>query len=350
MAQHDPSTSLTPIAQLGEFGLIDHLTRQFPVFGEAPVKAAGDDAAVIRPRANELQLVSTDMLLEGVHFDLAYMPLKHLGFKAVAVNVSDIVAMNARPYGITLSLGLSSRFPVEAVEELYEGVKAACKTYGINLLGGDTSSSKQGLIISVTALGSAPEDQVVYRNGAQPNDLICVSGDVGAAYAGFLVLDREKAVFQDKPHLQPDLSDYEYVVGRQLRPDARSDVQIRLAQLGIKPTAMIDVSDGIASELHHICYQSKCGAKIFASKLPIDVQAVAVAEEFKISPTTFALNGGEDYELLFTLPVSAFEAIKSEQGISIIGHITAEEKLIEIVLENGQLTEVEAQGWQHFKS
>ncbi|RMG26915.1 MAG: thiamine-phosphate kinase [Bacteroidetes bacterium] len=347
---HDSSTSLTSISQLGEFGLIEHLTKDFPAFDARLLKAVGDDAAVVKSPGEEVQVFSSDLLLEGVHFDLAYVPLRHLGYKAVVVNLSDIVAMNAQPYGITVNVGLSNRFSVEAVEELYAGIRLACEAYQVDLLGGDTSSSRQGLVISVTAFGRASEEQIVYRSGAQANDLICVSGDLGAAYAGLLVLDREKTAYLDKPDIQPDLSDYDYVVGRQLKPEARIDIIRRLAELQLKPSSMMDVSDGIASELHHICRQSKKGAKIFANKLPIDHQTVAVAEEFDISPTTFALNGGEDYELIFTLPVSAFERIKAEREITIIGHITDDENLIQLVLETGQAVEVEAQGWQHFKS
>lgn len=349
MTGQDPSTSMTPISHLGEFGLIEHLTKDFPSFGSSVLKGIGDDAAVIESGGNLVEVVSTDMLLENVHFDLAYMPLRHLGYKAVVVNLSDIAAMNAIPYGITFSIGLSSRFPVEAVDELYAGIKLACEKYKVNLLGGDTTSSKQGLVISVTALGRGKKEEIVYRSGAKPNDLICVSGDVGAAYAGFLVLDREKSVFLGSPSEQPDLTDYDYVVGRQLKPEAKLGLVQRLSSLGVKPTAMIDVSDGIASELHHICSQSKCGAKVFASKLPIDFQTVAVAEEFEISSTTFAMNGGEDYELLFCVPVEHFEKIKAEKNISIIGHITPDENVIQIILETGQAADVEAQGWQHFK-
>lgn len=345
----DPSTSMTPIAHLGEFGLIDHITKDFGSYGTSVLKGIGDDASIIQTGNNQVEVISTDMLLEGVHFDLAYMPLRHLGYKAVIVNLSDIVAMNATPYGITVSVGLSSRFPVEAVEELYAGIKLACEKYHINLLGGDTTSSKQGLIISVTALGRASKNSIVYRNGAKPNDLICVSGDIGAAYAGFLILDREKSVFIDKPQEQPDLTDYDYVVGRQLKPEAKLGLIQRLNNLGVLPSAMIDISDGIASELHHICKQSKCGAKIFASKLPIDFQTVAVAEEFEISPTTFAMNGGEDYELLFSVPVADFDKIKAERDISIIGHISPDKDIIQIILESGQAADIEAQGWQHFK-
>lgn len=343
----DPG-ALTPISRLGEFGLIHHLTKDIKLRHEFVAKGIGDDAAVIRLGSGQVQLVSTDMLLEGIHFDLSYMPLKHLGFKAVAVNVSDIAAMNGRAYGITVSIGMSSRFSVEALVELYEGIKLACDSYDVDLLGGDTCSSKQGLTISVTVMGMGREDLLAYRSGAQEKDLICVSGDVGGAYAGFLVLDREKSAYIDAPNAQPDLSDYDYVVGRQLRPQARVDVINKLAEIGVKPTSMIDVSDGLASEIHHICKSSKKGSKIFSNKLPIDFQTVSVAEEFKISPTTFAMNGGEDYELLFTVPLSDFEKIKALEEISIIGHITSDENIMQIVLDTGQVVDIEAQGWEHF--
>ena len=342
-------SALTDISTLGEFGLIDRITDDFLDFHDNVISTVGDDAAVVRTAKNRVQVYSTDLLLEGVHFDLAYAPLKHLGYKAVVVNLSDIFAMNAIPYGITFSVALSSRFPVEAVDELYAGVKLACDRYKINLLGGDTSSSKQGLMISVTAFGEAAEDQVVYRKGAQPKDLICVSGNLGAAYAGFLILDREKSVFLKSPEMQPDLSDYDYVIGRQLKPEARGDIIQRLREQGIKPTAMMDISDGLASELYHICKHSECGATIYAHKLPIDYQTVRVAEEFEISPTTFAMNGGEDYELLFTVPIQSFDKINTIPEISIIGHITEDKGLVQIILESGAATEVEAQGWQHFK-
>ncbi len=347
MIEENPS-AYTPISSLGEFGLIAHLTRKFPIRRAGTIKAVGDDAAVVRPETGKVQVYSTDLLIEGVHFDLAYMPLQHLGYKAVAVNVSDIAAMNAQPIGITVSIGVSSRFPVEALEEFYVGVAFACEKYGIDLLGGDTTSSRQGLVISVTAFGEVDEKKLAYRSGAQPKDLVCVSGDVGAAYAGFLVLDREKEVYLTNPEMQPDLNDYDYVVGRQLRAEARMDVVNRLTELGIQPTSMIDVSDGIASELHHICRASKCGAMIYSTKLPIDFQTVKVGEEFEISPVTFALNGGEDYELLFTIPLSDFDKIKAESGITIIGHITDEPGQIQIILDSGEVVDIEAQGWEHF--
>ncbi|MDX2248833.1 MAG: thiamine-phosphate kinase [Bacteroidia bacterium] len=342
-------SALTDISRLGEFGLIDRITRDFPRIYPDVIKGVGDDAAVIRSGKGKVQVISTDLLLEGVHFDLSYVPLRHLGYKAVAVNISDIVAMNIKPYGITVSLAMSNRFPVEAVDELYEGIRLACEKYKVDLLGGDTASSRQGLVLSVTAIGEGLEDQVVYRSGAKPKDLICVSGDVGAAYAGLLVLDREKSVYLKSPNMQPDLNDYDYVVGRQLKPEARLDILVRLAELGVKPTSMMDVSDGIASELHHLCRQSKTGATVFAGKLPIDYQTVKVAEEFSISPVTFALNGGEDYELIFTVSLQDFDKIKAERSFSIIGHITEDPGIIQIVLDSGEAVDIEAQGWNHFK-
>ncbi|MEZ4771707.1 MAG: thiamine-phosphate kinase [Bacteroidia bacterium] len=341
-------SALTDISHLGEFGLIDRITKNFPKVYPDVIKGVGDDAAVVRSGNGKVQVISTDLLLEGVHFDLAYVPLRHLGYKAVAVNISDIAAMNIKPYGITVSIAISNRFPVEAIDEIYEGIRLACEKYQIDLLGGDTASSRQGLVISVTAIGEGLEQQVVYRNGAKPRDLICVSGDVGSAYAGLLVLDREKSVYMNSPEMQPDLNDYDYVVGRQLKPEARLDVLVRLAELGVKPTAMMDISDGIASEIHHLCRQSKTGATIFAGKLPIDFQAVKVAEEFAISPVTFALNGGEDYELIFTVPIQDFDKIKAERNITIIGHMTDEPNIIQIVLDSGEAIDIEAQGWNHF--
>lgn len=339
---------MTPISEYGEVGLIQHITKNFPIINADTIKTVGDDAAVIRAAKDKVNVVSTDMLLEGVHFDLSYVPLKHLGYKAVAVNVSDIVAMNAKPYGITVGLAMSNRFPVEAIDELYEGMRLACEKYGIELLGGDTCSSKQGLVLSITALGVGDEDKIVYRNGAKATDLICVTGDLGAAYAGFLVLDREKATYLGNPDLQPDLEPYDYVVKRQLKPEARLKIIEKLAELGVKPTAMIDISDGLASELHHICTQSRCGSTIYADRLPIDPQTASVGEEFKISPVTFAMNGGEDYELLFTLDISHFNAIKDIQEITIIGHITPDVGQMDIVLSPGNIATITAQGWKHF--
>lgn len=342
--------SNTPISQLGEFGLIDRITASFSGFSDQVIQGVGDDAAVIRGENGQAYVLTTDFLLEGVHFDLAYVPLRHLGYKSVVVNLSDIAAMNAQPIGITVSLAISNRFPVEAVDEIYAGIKLACEHYKIDLLGGDTASSRQGLMISVTAIGQAKEDQIVYRKGAKPKDLICVTGDVGGAYAGFLVLDREKRVFLDQPDMQPDISDYDYVVGRQLKPEARLDVISKLSTLGLKPTSMMDISDGIASELHHLCRHSQCGATIYSGKLPIDFQTVAVAEEFKIAPATFALNGGEDYELIFTMPLEAFEQIRVLQEVTIIGHMTEDPGIIQIVLDNAEAVDITAQGWEHFKS
>jgi len=340
---------MTDISTLGEFGLIAHLTREFTPFHPTTLKAIGDDAAETKPVRGRNQLVTTDLLIEGVHFDLAYMPLMHLGYKAVVVNLSDIYAMGGTPYGITVSIAMSSRFPVEALDELYAGIRHACEAYGVDLLGGDTSSSKQGLILSVTALGDVEEGKAVYRSGAKPTDLVCVTGDIGGAYAGFLILDREKKVYIDKPEEQPDLTDYEYVIGRQLRPEARKDVADWLKQHDIRPTSMIDISDGLASELHHICAQSSCGALIYASKLPIDFQTVAVAEEFDIAPSVFATNGGEDYELLFTVPIADFQKLKDIKGIAIVGHITPDKGLVQLVTESGLTLDLKAEGWNHFK-
>jgi len=345
----DKNPAFTPISHLGEFGLIKHLTETFPLYHSQTLKAVGDDAAVVKCEKDKLQVLSTDLLLEGVHFDLAYVPLRHLGYKAVVVNLSDIFAMNAKPYGITVSIGMSSRFTLEAAEELYAGVKLACEKYKVELLGGDTSSSKQGLVISVTAMGFADEKNICYRNGAKANDLVCVTGDLGAAYAGFLVLNREKVTFLANPDMQPDLSEYDYVMGRQLKPEAHPTILNELAARGVKPTSMIDISDGLASELHHICYQSNCGATIYADKLPIDWQTNKVAEEFKISPTTFAMNGGEDYELLMTIDIADFNKIKDVGDLTIIGHITPEARDINIVINPTEMVKVEAQGWNHFQ-
>lgn len=339
---------MTPISTLGEFGLIDRIQNKFPNTHNQVIKGMGDDAAVVPIGNGLVQVYSTDLLMEGIHFDLAYAPLRHLGYKAVAVNLSDIFAMNAVPFGITVSIAFSNRFTVEAIDELYEGIKLACERYRVDLLGGDTTSSQTGLVISVTAFGQAQEKEIVYRSGAKANDLICVSGDVGSAYAGLLVLDREKTTFVDSPDVQPDLTDYDYVVGRQLKPEPRGDIIQELRELGVQPTSMIDVSDGIASELHHICHQSKVGAMIYANKLPLDYQTVKVGEDFNIGPTTFALNGGEDYELLFTLSLEDYDKVKSSPNFHIIGKITPDEKQVQILLDTGGVTDVEAQGWDHF--
>lgn len=343
-------SAMTDVANLGEFGLIKHLTRNSTFKHPLVLKGIGDDGAVIKSEGGMAEVVSTDLLLEGIHFDLAYMPLRHLGYKAIVVNLSDIFAMNAIPYGVTVSIAASNRFPVEALDELYEGINLACEKYGVELIGGDTASSRQGLLISVTAMGRAKEKDIVYRKGAKKQDLVCVSGNLGAAYAGFLVLDREKSVYLKAPSSQPDLTDYDYVVGRQLKPEARGDIIQKLGELDLHPTSMMDISDGLASELHHISRNSGIGVSIYAHKIPIDHQTVSVAEEFKISQTTFAMNGGEDYELLFTLPLQSFDKIKSLPEVSIIGHITEEPNQVEIILENGSVANVEAQGWEHFSN
>ena len=340
----------TPVSALGEFRLIDRMTEKFSSYHEQVVRGIGDDAAVVKTADGMVDVISTDLLVEKVHFDLSYVPLKHLGYKSVIVNLSDVVAMNAQPYGITVSVGVSNRFPVEALDELYAGIHQACQQYKVNLLGGDTTSSKVGLVISITAIGRAKEEKIVYRSGAQKNDLICVSGDLGGAYAGYLVLERERRVFLDKPDLQPDLSDYDYVVGRQLKPEARVDILQILEKAGVQPTSMIDISDGVASELNHICNQSKCGAKIYSNKMPIDFQTVSVSNEFKISQNTFALNGGEDYELLFTIPLADFSKIQKVPEIQVIGSITEEENRVFLILNDGSQIDLEAEGFDHFSS
>lgn len=341
-------SAYTSISNMGEFRLIDHLTKNFPIQRSHTLKAVGDDAAVWKPGNGKIQVVSTDLLVENVHFDLSYVPLRHLGYKSVAVNLSDIAAMNAMPTGITVSIAISSRFSVEALDELYAGIQLACEKYKVDLLGGDTSSINQGMVMSITAIGEVDEGKQVYRNSAQAKDLVCVTGDLGAAYAGFLVLDREKSVYLNSPDLQPDLSDYDYVVGRQLKPEPRLDVIQELQRAGIQPSSMIDVSDGLASELFHICSQSKKGCNIYANKIPIDWQTGKVAEEFEIGITTFALNGGEDYELLFTVPLEDFSKVTDIPGVQVIGNITEDEKVLQVVLESGQTVDMEAQGWSHF--
>jgi thiamine-monophosphate kinase len=343
----DRSTALTPVSQLGEFGLIERLTQPFKK-GPGVALGPGDDAALIDFGPGYQQVVTTDMLLEGVHFDLTYVPLQHLGYKAIAVNVSDLAAMNAEPVAVTVSVAMSNRFTIEAMDVLYEGILVACEKFGVTLVGGDLSSSRQGLVISVTAIGKVKRSEVVLRSGGKAGDLVCVTGDLGAAYAGLLVLEREKAAYAKNPNLQPDLSDYDYVMGRQLRPNPRLDIIQALRDAGVKPHAMMDISDGLASEIHHICRQSKCGANIFASKLPIDVQTGNVAEEFQISPTTFAMNGGEDYELIFTVPLSDFEKVRGIPEVTIVGKLTEDPGVVQLVLEAGQVVDIEAQGWNHF--
>ncbi len=339
----------TNIESLGEFGLIDHLTKQIKIKNTGTLKGIGDDAAVI-DFAEKKALVSTDMLLEGIHFDLAYTPLKHLGYKAVQVNLSDIYAMNGMATQVTVSIGISSKFPLEAVEELYEGIYLACEKYNVDLVGGDTTSSRQGLVISVTSLGYADEKDITYRNTAREGDLICVSGDLGGAYVGLQLLEREKLVYIENPNIQPDLEGKDYIIERQLKPEARKDIVELLNDIKIKPTAMIDISDGLASEILHICKQSDKGCNIYEDKIPLDPMTYETAREFNLDPTVCALSGGEDYELLFTIKQADYEKIKLQMDISIIGHITEASAGCNLVTRSGVVHALKAQGWNAFKS
>ena len=334
----------TEIATLGEFGLIEHLTNDIQLTQKTSVKGVGDDAAVI-DNTDKKTLVATDILLEGIHFDLTYVPLKHLGYKAAIVNFSDIYAMNGTPQQIVVSLGISNRFCVEDVDALYEGIKLACKMYDVDLVGGDTSSSLTGLTINIACIGYADENQIVYRNGAKNTDLIFVSGDLGAAYMGLQLLEREKLVFDGQPDFQPDFAGKEYLLERQLKPEARKDIVKLLAENRITPTAMIDISDGLASDMLHICKQSKVGCVIYEERIPIDYQTALMAETFNINVTTVAMNGGEDYELLFTVPLSLHEQISALPGIHLIGHITPEENGCNLITRDGQEMQLRAQGW-----
>lgn len=336
----------TEIGNLGEFGLIDHLTKDIQLKNKSSLKGIGDDAAVI-DAGDKKMLVSTDMLLEGVHFDLSYMPLKHLGYKSVVVNLSDIYAMNGKPEQITVSIGISNRFSLEAVEELYKGIYIAAEKYGVDIVGGDTSSSKQGSVISITAIGYADKDKITYRKGANENDLLCVTGDLGGAYMGLNLLEREKQVYLANPNMQPDLGGWDYIVGRQLRPEAQKDFIEWLGAQGIVPTSMIDISDGLASEVYHLCQHSNIGMNVYESKLPMDHQTIQMAEEFNLDPTTAALNGGEDYELLFTIPQTDYEKLQQTDVISIIGHCTPKEEGIHLITKNDNKFALKAQGWQH---
>ncbi len=337
----------TEIATLGEFGLIDHLHERIKLQQPTSLSGIGDDAAVI-DAGGEVLLLSTDMLVEGVHFDLAYTPLQHLGFKAVSVNVSDIAAMNGSPHQVVVSLALSNRFSVEAVDALYEGMRAACDQYKVDLVGGDTSASPSGLIISVSILGRTLKGKEVYRRGAADNDILCVTGDLGGAYIGLQVLEREKEVYLANPSMQPELEKHQYCVGRQLRPIARMDVIHELNELGIRPTSMIDVSDGLASDLLHIAKHSRVGVRIFEDKIPIDENAFQTALEFKLDPFTCALNGGEDYELLFTIHPSEYEKIKNHPDITTIGYVHNNLKEKIMVTKQGTPVPIKAQGWNHF--
>lgn len=336
----------TELSSLGEFALIDRLTKDFKAKNSNTIKAIGDDAAVIEHK-DSCTLISTDMLVEGVHFDLSYMPLKHLGYKAVVVNISDIYAMNATPQQITVSVALSNRFSVEALEEFYAGIKQACETYHIDLVGGDTTSSVKGLIISITAIGSAKKEDITYRNGAKVGDKICVTGDLGGAYLGFQVLNREKQIHLQNPNIQPDLSNHQYIVGRQLKPEAKRSLIAFFKENEIKPTAMIDLSDGVSSDMMHIAKQSNVGCKIYDANLPVSKEVFDQAMEFNLDPMTCALNGGEDYEMLFTINPKDEAMIElSDLDISIIGEITKAEEDCVIVTSNNKEYKLLAQGWK----
>ena len=335
----------TEISSLGEFGLIRHLTDRIVLKNESSLKGVGDDAAVLN-YANKQILVTTDLLLEGIHFDLTYTPLKHIGYKAAIVNFSDICAMNGKPRQITVSIGISQRFSVEDVEEIYNGLLIACDTYGVDLIGGDTSASLTGLTLCITCIGEAEKDKTVYRNGAQNTDLICVSGDLGAAYMGLQLLEREKKVFAGKKDFSPDFGGREYMLERQLRPEARRDVVEMLSEAGVLSTSMIDISDGLASELLHICRESQTGCRIYEEHIPIDYQTALMAEQFNMNLITAALNGGEDYELLFTVPLTLHEKVSALKGIHLIGHITPPQEGCYMAGRDGGEVKLVAQGWQ----
>ena len=339
----------TEIATLGEFGLIRRLTDDIKLVNESTCYGIGDDCAVLSYPANHKVLVTTDMLMEGVHFDLTYVPLKHLGYKAAMVNLSDIYAMNGTPRQLTVSLALSKRFCIEDIEDLYAGIRLACEQHGVDIIGGDTTSSLTGLAISITCIGEARKEDIVYRNGAKETNLICVTGDLGAAYMGLQLLEREKAVFKGEKEIQPDFAGKEYLLERQLKPEARRDIIRELAEAGVKPTAMMDISDGLSSELMHICTQSKVGCRIYEEHLPIDYQTAVMAEELNMNVTTCALNGGEDYELLFTIPIADHEKISKMEGVKLIGHITKEELGCALITRDGQEFELKAQGWNPLK-
>lgn len=338
--------SRTPLSELGEFGLIDHLTQFVEIKQKSTKTGIGDDAAILNFGEKDV-LVSTDILVEGVHFDLAYMPLKHLGYKAVMVNLSDIYAMNAEATQITVSLAVSNRFPVEALEELYSGIMTACQNYKVDLVGGDTTSSTSGLIISITALGQAKPDKIVKRSGAKPHDLLVVTGDLGGAYMGLQVLEREKQVFEANPNMQPDLDQYSYIVERQLKPEARKDIPELFEKLELLPTSMIDISDGLSSEIIHLSKNSGTGMNLFEDRLPLDPAVIAVCEEFELDSTTVLLNGGEDYELLFTIDQSDYGKIKENPNLTVIGHVTEANEGIHLITRAGEKIEVIARGWNH---
>lgn len=340
---------MSEISSLGEFGLIHHLTDKLENVNASTLRGVGDDAAVMHYESSNDVLVTTDLLLENVHFDLTYVPLKHLGYKSAVVNFSDIYAMNGTPKQITVSLGISRRFTVEHIEELYAGIRLACEVYGVDLVGGDTSASNQGLVISITCLGEAPRDKIVFRDGARPTDLICVSGDLGAAYMGLQLLEREKVASAGRKDFVPDFAGKEYLVERQLKPEARRDVIKELAEAGVKPTSMMDVSDGLSSELIHITSQSGVGCRVYEDRIPIDYQTAVMAEELNMNLVTAALNGGEDYELLFTVPLTDREKIEKLKDVRMIGYITEKDLGCAMVTRDGNEIPLKAQGWNPLK-
>ncbi len=345
----ESNSKLTPVSSLGEFGLIDKLASNIMIKNSSTLKGIGDDAAVIKPDKDKLTVISKDLLLEGVHFDVVYSPLRHLGYKTAVVNFSDIAAMNGKPKQLLIGLGVGARYSVEAIEEIYGGIKTACEVYGVDLIGGDTTSSASGLVISATVIGEVDKDKIVYRNGANPNDLICVSGDLGGAYMGLLILEREKKAFQADPNVQPDLSDHDYILQRQLKPEARTTVVDLLAKENIVPTSMIDVSDGLASDLKHLCKESDTGCVLSEEKIPIDQSTFDTAKEFNIVPTVAALNGGEDYELLFTISQNDYEKVKKIDGVSVIGYMTDPTEGERLITSDNTSVELKAQGWDALK-
>lgn len=348
MFQSDNEEKRTELGELGEFGLIDTIKEKVKIKLDSTLKGIGDDAAVLNYEG-EKTVISTDMLVEGVHFDMSYVPLKHLGYKAIAVNLSDILAMNAIPQHVTVSVALSNRFSVEAVEELYTGIQLACETYGVDLVGGDTTSSVSGLIISVTATGSAKEEDIVYRDGAKEGNLLVSSGDLGGAYMGLQMLEREKGIFEESKNVQPNFEGMEYILERQLKPEPRKDVITELKRLEIKPTAMIDVSDGLASEILHLCKESNLGMELHEDKIPIDQQTFDTAVENHLDPTMCALNGGEDYELLFALDLKDYDKVKGHPLFKVIGHFVDPGQGYNLIAKNGTRHDIEAQGWNSFK-
>jgi len=345
----DKNQSKTALSSLGEFGLIEHLTKQFKINNKSTITGIGDDAAILNFKGESV-VVTTDFLVEGVHFDLSYMPLKHLGYKAVVVNLSDVYAMNAMASQITVSIAVSNRFTLEAMEALYQGIQTAAKTYGVDVVGGDTTSSISGLTISVSAIGHVKASKVVKRNGAQSNDLLVISGDIGAAYLGLQVLEREKEVFKVNPKNQPELEHYSYIIERQLKPEARKDIVTLLNDLKVQPTSMIDISDGLSSEVIHLCKQSEVGCDLYEEKIPLDPQVISTCEEFNIDSTTIALSGGEDYELLMTISQADYPKIKANPNLTVIGHMTEKASGIHLVTRAQEKIPLVAQGWNGFKS